>query len=365
MSTVAQLYQLSLDQIATAIEINGEAQTTIVQGHMGIGKSSLLKMLAQRMPEYTPMYFDCTTKADSGDLVMPNVSIMDAEGFVRFVPNEELGLHLGKKLILMIDEIGKAERSLKTGLTRLLYERKLGNHTLDGIIFATTNLGVEGLGDLMQPHMRNRVTVVTARKPSVEEWIEWGINNNIDSTILGFARENPQVMQSFEEVEDPSKNPYIYHPKDAARLAFVTPRSLEAASKWVALRDRLDKQTLTAMLIGTIGEPAAMLLSTWVEIADQMPTLQSIRTDPTNAKVPDSSAARCMIVWRTLSIIERGWVGEWMTYLQRLGKEEQGMFANGVRSKKYDPTRRAAVMNNQKFAKWALDNNYMFAADAT
>jgi energy-coupling factor transporter ATP-binding protein EcfA2 len=365
MSTVAQLYNLSLDQIATAIEVNGEDQTIIVQGHMGIGKSSLLKMLAQRMPDYTPMYFDCTTKADSGDLVMPNVSIMDAEGFVRFVPNEELGLHLGKKLILMVDEIGKAERSLKTGLTRLLYERKLGNHTLDGIIFATTNLGLEGLGDLMQAHMRNRITVATVRKPTAEEWLEWGINNGIEPTVLGFVKENPQVMQSFEDVSTPSENPYIYHPKDAARGAFVTGRSLEAASKWVMKRDKLDKQTLTAMLIGTIGEPAAMLLSTWVDIADQMPTLQSIRTDPINAKVPESSAARCMIVWRTLSIIERGWVNEWMTYLCRLGKEEQGMFANGVRAKKYDASRRAMIMSNPKFTKWALENNYMFSADIT
>ena len=64
------------------------------------------------------------------------------------------------------------------------------------------------------------------------EWIEWGINNDIDHTLLGWAKDNPQLFASFEDVKDPEENPYIYHPRDQ-RTAFVTPRSLEAASDWL------------------------------------------------------------------------------------------------------------------------------------
>jgi hypothetical protein len=44
-----------------------------------------------------------------------------------------------------------------------------------------------------------------------------------------------------------------------------------------------------------------------------------------------------------------------------LDKEAQGMFANGVRAPKYATSK--VVMTNKKFTQWAMDNNYMFAAD--
>jgi len=50
-----------------------------------------------------------------------------------------------------------------------------------------------------------------------------------------------------------------------------------------------------------------------------------------------------------------------MTYLNRLDKEAQGLFANGVRAPKY--SKRDIVMTNKKFTEWARDNNYMFTAD--
>ena len=37
------MYSLGLDQIETAIRVGGNKRTILVQGHMGTGKSSLLK----------------------------------------------------------------------------------------------------------------------------------------------------------------------------------------------------------------------------------------------------------------------------------------------------------------------------------
>jgi hypothetical protein len=67
------------------------------------------------------------------------------------------------------------------------------------------------------------------------------------------------------------------------------------------------------------------------------------------------------VVYRTLTVIERDWMDAWMTYLERLDKEAQGLFANGVRDKKYG--KQALVMTNKSFTKWALANSYMFSAD--
>tara|TARA_R110000744_G_scaffold65762_4_gene134671 strand:- start:53 stop:400 length:348 start_codon:yes stop_codon:yes gene_type:complete len=113
--------------------------------------------------------------------------------------------------------------------------------------------------------------------------------------------------------------------------------------------------------MGTIGDRAAMDLMAFVKLADQLPSLESIKQDPKNAKVPDSAAAICMVVYRTLASLDKDWINAWMEYMPRLDKEAQGMFANGVRAPKY--SKQSLVMTNRKFTDWALQNNYMFAAD--
>ena len=361
MNNAQQMYALSLDQCVTAIKAVGSQRTILMQGDIGNGKSSTLNTLSDDLPNHTPCYFDCTTK-DLGDLNLPNMAVMNEQGYVTFVPNEELGAHLGKPIILMIDELGKANPAVKNALLRVMQERTVGSIKLhpDSIVYATTNKGSEGVGDMLPPHARNRVSVVQVRKTDNMAWIEWGINNGIDHSLLGWCKDNPQLFASFEEVKDPDENPYIFHPKQQ-RTAFVTPRSLHSASDILHQRHAFDDQTLTALLMGTIGDRGAMDLMAFVKLADQLPSLQSIKDDPKNAKVPDSAAAVCMVVYRTLSTIGSDWINQWMDYLVRLDKEAQGMFANGVRAPKY--AKQSLVMTNKKFTQWAMDNNYMFAAD--
>jgi energy-coupling factor transporter ATP-binding protein EcfA2 len=362
MNIATAMYALGLDQIASAIKSGGSKRTVLVQGHMGTGKSSLLKMLSVDLPTHTACYFDCTTK-DLGDISIPNLAkLNDGTGYVTYLTNEELGVHMGKPIILMIDEYGKANPAVKNAMLRLMLERKIGSYELhpESLVFATTNLGAEGVGDLLPPHARNRMTIITSRKPSNMEWIEWGINNGIDHTLLGWCKDNPQLFAGFEDVRDPDENPYIYHPQQQ-RAAFVTPRSLEAASDWLKQREHFDDQTLTSLLMGTIGERGAMDLMAFVKLADQLPSRESIKQDPMGAKVPDSASAICMVVYRSLASMDKEYVDPWMDYMARLDKEAQGMFANGVRQPKY--SKQSLVMTNKKFTQWAMDNNYMFASD--
>jgi len=355
------MYALGLDQIENLIALGGHKRTVLVRGHMGNGKSSLLRALGKRFPNHILCYFDCTTK-DLGDITIPQLQTIDEQGFVRYVTNEELGLHLGKPIILMVDEYGKANPAVKNAMLRLLLERVMGSYTLhpESRVFATTNLGAEGVGDLVPPHARNRITIVDCRKSSNMEWIEWGISNGVDHTLLGWCKDNPQLFYSFEDVKDPEQNPYIYHPKQQ-RDSFVTPRSLEAASDWLKIRDSMDDMSLVAALMGTIGARGAMDFMAFVKLSDQLPTRESIKRDPLTAKVPDSAAAVCMVVYRALSTVDREDIDAWMDYMVRLDKEAQGMFANGVRSPKY--SKQSVVMTNKKFTAWAMANNYMFAAD--
>jgi hypothetical protein len=358
------MYAQDLDNCVNSISLLGHKLTFVLEGDIGNGKSATRFMLAERHTKHRVFYCDATNK-DVGDLQLPKFIELDADGqFVRFIANEELGLHVDGPVIIMIDEFGKANKSVQNALLCLMYERKMGGYDLhpESIVYATTNLGAEGVGDLLQPHARNRFCVITVKKWTNEQWMEWAIKNNCDPQIILFAKEHPEIFDSFTDVENPEDNEYIYHPK-VQRRAFVTPRSLENASHILKVRDQLGPDVTVANLIGCIGERAATDLKAQFSLSDQLVSLEDIKNNPKSAKVPTSAAAVCLMMYRTLSNIDRSWMDAWMDYMDRLPTEAHGMFVNGVYSDKFDKKRQQAVVTNKKFTDFTMANNYLRATD--
>ena len=126
-------YSLSIDQTADLIKAVGHNTTIIAQGYMGTGKTSGIKAnLEAALPTHKYIEFDCCNK-DIQDLSAPK--FMKAVGdmisdYVEFVPNAELGAHLGVPVIINFDEFFKAPDPVKKGVRRIMLERKVGNITL-------------------------------------------------------------------------------------------------------------------------------------------------------------------------------------------------------------------------------------------
>ena len=358
------LYSVPTHEAETFIAHVGNKRTALVEGPIGSGKSGMLDSLAKKFPDHIACYFDCTTKV-SGDVAIPDIAHMDnGQGYVTYLTNEELGAHHNKPIILMVDEFGKAERGIKNSLLRILLERKIGSYTLhpDSIVFATTNLGAENVGDMLPAHARNRIVLIRTKKPTNMEWLHnFAIPNGLDPVICGWAKDNPQLFHDFHDVENASDNEFIFHPQAPSSEQFVTPRSLHCAADIMAQREHFNDELLTCSLIGAIGTAGAMSLMAQIKLGDQLPSLQSIKDDPLNALVPTSPAAVCMVVMKAAQTMGRDWVGEWMTYLSRLDTESQGLFVNTARHDKYQ--HRKIVMTNDKFTQWCIANGYMFSAD--
>lgn len=323
---------LSINECASLIGAFGDKVTTLVQGDMGSGKTSLLKMLSARFPNHHAAYFDCTTK-DIGDLYLPDIARVihsnadHKADCVRFVPNEEFGLQYGKPVLLMLDEIGK-NRAILNPLLRVMQEHSIGNNKLPpgSIVFATTNLGSENVGDSMPPHARNRICVVRMTKPSVDQWMNWGVENDIEPVLMAAVKELPQMLQSFTEVDDPKDNPYIYHPKDTQRTAFVTPRSLEKVSHLLKQRHALGDNVVQSAMCGLVGAKAALDLKTYIDIGDKLPAYEAIVKAPTKTAVPDESAACIISALMCAMRVEAADFKEVFTYVKRLPTETQALF---------------------------------------
>lgn len=318
---------MKLEQFKTLVKHVAADVTVIGQGEPGIGKSSILRQLAEELPSHNAAYIDCTL-LDLGDFALPFTLPNPSDETTKitsFAPSARFRAHEGKPVLIMLDEIGKAMRPVQNVLITLMLERRIGDMKLPegSIVFGTTNLASDGVGDKLEAHVRNRVCFVDVDKPGHEEWIVWAMSNEVDPLVTAWVHEFPHALASYTSTV--GDNPYIYNPKRAQK-AFVTPRSLEKASDIVKRRGVLGRGIVREALAGVVGESAAADLETFVNIGDQLPSMERICQHPDATEIPESTVARCIIVSTAVQTVKEGNINNWLQYLKRMPLEYQAMF---------------------------------------
>ena len=327
--------QVTLNQAATLIRTIGGTNTILLQGQPGIGKSSILKQLSREMPDYLPCYID-VSNLDLGDLGMP---VIDRETMTtRYAPNLRFGIGKGqnKPVLLMLDELGKGSRPVMNMLLPVILEHRLGDVELPtgSIVFATTNLATDGVGDNIPSHAANRMTVLDVANPTADEWLAWAVNNDVAPEVMAFARDYPQVFERYDLIDEKETNPYIFNPMQGNTRAFCSPRSLEKASNIVKQRDTLGDSMLAA-LAGTVGEAAARDLEANVMLADEMPRFAAIIADPEKCKLPGGVGAYFLMAFSLAARANAENLTAIMTYINRFESfEASTLFVTTVASNK-------------------------------
>ena len=359
---------LSLNEFANTIATVGTDVTVIGQGEPGIGKSSMLGALAKRFPNYELAYIDCTL-LDLGDFALPYTEVVSEDLKVtKFAPNARFKFQSGRPVIVMLDEIGKAMKSVKNVLLTLMLEKRIGDMHLPkgSIVFGTTNLATDGVGDSLEAHARNRVCFVTVRKPhagfnadgsvDADSWGAWALENNIAPEILAWVKQFDHSLASYTD-KSQKDNPYIFNPTKAGQTAFVTPRSLEKASHIAKKRLLLGEGVTISALAGTIGESAARDMQAFFTVVDKLPTWEDIINKPEKAKLPDDAVAKCILVFSAITKVDKETLPKWLKYAERLDKELQALFA---RSLVKSSSKQAMAVSNKEFVKWATENQWLF-----
>jgi len=341
---------LSAQQVLNLIAAIGDKRTVIVEGENGIGKTALFHAL-RKLPKFADHIavkpVDCTQLSD-GSVWMPD---LDREnGVSRELPNErfgvsannQLGVNNSKPIIVMLDEIAKAPQFIKNVLAPIVYERRVGNLDMPegSVVFCATNLSVEGLGDSIQAHLRNRLVFVKMRKPTADEWVKWATDNQINPMIIAFVSNEPRVMQSFMDYEkggmfegkDLSKdNGFIFNPK-SMQLAYATPRSLVAASDILNTGlGVLDDDTLEAALVGTVGATTAQALSSFIRFGRDICEYSRVIKSPDTAPLSDNPTAQLIQVFQFVTrVADRTEAEAIVKYVWRMRAEMQSIFCNTV-----------------------------------
>lgn len=358
MSKVNFTAQVTIDEVKNLIKAVGEQNTVVVQSEPGCGKSSILKMLEQEMGDgYDYIYVDCPVK-DMSDIAMtiPNHNSKALEYYVSSL----FKLDSPKPKVIMLDEMMKAPKLLQIIFTRLTLERTIGDVPLPqgSIVFATSNNSSDGVGDSMLAHAGNRVCVVRMAKPDANTWLPWASANGVNRIIRAWVAMFPRALASYVDggQED---NPYIFSPKRAGQLSFVSPRSLAKASVIVDNRDALGENTTMCALAGTLGESAARDMSAFLALEKQLPSFDEVLKNPSTIKVPDDTAATLMLMFQAIdSLKTQDELSSFMTFVNRVASSEiQAVFF--TMTMRNNNTARLA-RNNAQISEWARNNHELF-----
>lgn len=325
--------KISINDCAAIIKETGMENTYMIRGEMGTGKSSILSSIAKQLPHHVPVMFDCAI-ASMGDLFLPYIS----DGMTKFAPSQRIFPTKDKPLLICLDEMGKAPTDVINALLPMLLERRLAEHPLPpgSIVFCTTNETGEGLGDNIPPHAVNRMGVLDMRKPSVSEWVEWAMDNAVAPEVIAWVEATPTCMESFENTNSVSDNPFIFHPERRQGEPFVSPRSLARASAPIKARGHISPAALSASLGGIIGEAATASMQTFLAVGSDLPSVASVVSDPKKTRIPKNGIASMVMAISLVQAIEEKNADPIAMYVGRMTREAQRIFLLRVkRSTKY------------------------------
>jgi hypothetical protein len=337
----------SFDEITRLICNVGHAVTVVVRAEPGVGKSSLKDVVHEMLgrDKYNAVYIDCPTLND-GDLGM---NIPDRETkMMEFMVSSMLRIHDGKPVILMLDEYLKTDNMMKKIFARLILERCIGDVKLpDGsVVFATSNLGSDGLNDTVQGHEGNRVMFVEMAKPDHKRWNVWATAKGLSSLVRSLVALKPQLLQSYRTLSatDLSANPYIYNPSKKT-VTYVSPRSLAMADVAIQRRQILGEELTRKALAGVIGEAAANLFATFMMMEKDLIPIPQILAAPDSVAMPQSAGALLMTMFNAVDELQ---TQDELTKFM--------MFVNRVDNEEYRDVFMSQVMESKRLAKLAMQN---------
>lgn len=286
---------LSLKSVAKLTNLLGATNTFLIEGQPGIGKSAILAGLPNKK-----FRIDAARMTDSADLLFPFADM--EEKSLRFMLVGTLAelkdeLDAGRPVTIMIDEMGKAPRILMNALSTLLVDRYIDQYHLPkgSIVFATTNLATDGVGDNIPNHLYNRMTTIKCMGPSHDDWMLYAQEKGLNPVLIAWAHENPSAFDTYASPRtgvDPKDNIFSYNPmRTDTSKHFCSPRSLEMASTLLDARTELAPEEFSAALAGTIGAGAGASLQTFVNFADSLPRIKDILANPETCRVPTGVAS--------------------------------------------------------------------------
>jgi len=237
----------------------------LVRGRHGIGKSTIVYQLADKMG--LPVIERRASQMTEGDLLgLPKLT----KNVTSWCPPEWLATACNEPVVLFLDEVDRATLEVRQGIFELCDSRKIAGNALhpDTLIFACVNGGEHGsqyqVGE-MDPAELDRYTVFDV-EPTVEDWLDWA-SSNVTQEIWDFINHNHGHLEHKGDYE-PNK-------------VYPSRRSWERLSKTlVGMGDEVESSSATYQISQAfIGFEGAVAFNNFLKDYDRQVSIEDLLDD--------------------------------------------------------------------------------------
>ena len=234
----------------------------LVRGRHGIGKSTIVYQLADKM-NMTVIERRASQMTEGDLLGLPKL----AKNVTTWCPPEWLATACNEPVVLFLDEVDRATLEVRQGIFELCDSRKIAGNALhpDTLIFACVNGGEHGsqyqVGE-MDPAELDRYTVFDV-EPTVEDWLDWA-TANVAQEVWDFINHNHGHLEHKSDYE-PNK-------------VYPSRRSWERLSKTLSgMGDEIENSSSTYQIAQAfIGFEGAVAFNNFLKDYDRQVSIEDL-----------------------------------------------------------------------------------------
>ena len=168
------------------------SQNIMLTGKHGIGKSQILEKFFTARGERVVILF-LGQMSDPGDLIgLPRLD--ETTGKTLFMPPYWFPTD-GKPVVLFLDELNRARPEVLQTIMDLTLNRMLAGCKLPegSRVISAVNDGEEYQLTDLDPALVSRFNIYEF-KPTAQEWLLWASKAGLDSRVINFISENPEML---------------------------------------------------------------------------------------------------------------------------------------------------------------------------
>lgn len=301
-------------------------------GPVGAGKSQSAFQVTEALKiDFTDVRLSQMDPTDIKGFPSPDA----AKNLMRWLPADFLP-RKGKGL-LFLDELNSAPPSVQAAAYQLVLDRRVGSYTLPPgwVVGAAGNRDIDrAIVNKVSSALNNRFLHIEF-EVDLGDFVAHAAKNGVSVSTIAFLRFKSDLLHSFDATQNPK--------------AFPTPRSWFTADKIV--RAKLPSADEHSMLVGAIGNGAAIEYTAFMRVIKDLPSVDEIALAPDTTKVPDSPATLFALT-TSLSMATKTKTnfGRFLQYVERMEKEWQVVYIRDC-LKTFNE-----IKLDSNFTKWCIAN---------